>query len=133
MTEHADTAQIFKALAHPARLRILETLEQGEACVCHLEVLLGLRQAYLSQQLAMLRQAGLVSDRREGLNVFYCLIDERVSMLLTLMRGGEPAHVDRVSPAFVDFYRAVFAEGALDRKTKQLIALAASLVGGCGP
>mgnify|MGYP005844084229 CR=1 FL=1 len=38
-----------------------------------------------------------------------------------------------INQHFVDFYRAVFAEGALDRKTKQLIALAASLVGGCGP
>ncbi|MDH7486562.1 MAG: metalloregulator ArsR/SmtB family transcription factor [Anaerolineae bacterium] len=101
MTEHADTAQIFKALAHPARLRILETLEQGEACVCHLEALLGFRQAYLSQQLAVLRQAGLVGDRREGLNVFYCLMDERVPMLLRLMRGKEAAHVDHVSPAAV--------------------------------
>jgi DNA-binding transcriptional ArsR family regulator len=83
-------AKLFKALAHPARLRILEALEQEEACVCHLETLLGLRQAYISQQLAVLREAGLVSDRQEGLYVFYRLADERVPALLALARRGAP-------------------------------------------
>ena len=59
MTQYANRAQIFKALAYRARLHILEALEQEEACVCHLEALLGLRQAYISQHLALLRQAGL--------------------------------------------------------------------------
>jgi len=95
MTEYASTVQIFKALAHPTRLRILEALEQGEACVCHLEALLGLRQAYISQQLAVLRAAGLVSDRRQGLNVFYRLADERVPALLALMRGRGPTRMRR--------------------------------------
>ncbi|MBC8448084.1 MAG: helix-turn-helix transcriptional regulator [Chloroflexi bacterium] len=97
MTEHASTVQIFKALAHPARLRILEALEQDEACVCHLEALLGLRQPYISQQLAVLRQAGLVSDRQEGLYVFYQLADERVPALLTLAQG-EATDASRRSP-----------------------------------
>ena len=65
-------ADLFRALGHPIRLEILETLlAEGEVCVCHLESRLGLRQAYLSQHLARLRQVGLVVDRREGLNVFY--------------------------------------------------------------
>jgi DNA-binding transcriptional ArsR family regulator len=67
-------AQMFKALAHPARLQILEVLqEEGEACVCHMEARLNQRQAYISQHLAKLREVGLVEDRREGLNVFYAL------------------------------------------------------------
>lgn len=64
-------AQLFHALMHPARLAILELLRGGEACVCHLEAHLGYRQAYISQQLAALRAAGLVRDRREGWNVYY--------------------------------------------------------------
>jgi ArsR family transcriptional regulator len=65
-------ADCLKALAHPVRLQILEVLQsEGEACVCHLEVRLGKRQAYISQHLAKLREVGLVQDRREGLNVFY--------------------------------------------------------------
>lgn len=63
--------QIFKALGHPARLAILAVLRDGEECVCHLEAALGYRQAYISQQLAVLREAGLVEDRREGWNIFY--------------------------------------------------------------
>ena len=90
MREYASAVQMFKAIAHPARLRILEALEQEEACVCHLETLLGLRQAYISQQLAVLREAGLVSDRQEGLYVFYRLADDRVPALLALARRGVP-------------------------------------------
>ena len=63
--------KLFKALMHPARLAILEVLRTGEACVCHMEATLGYRQAYLSQQLMVLREAGLVGDRRDGWNVYY--------------------------------------------------------------
>lgn len=64
-------AKLFKALMHPARLAILNVLRNGEACVCHMEAALGYRQAYLSQQLMVLREAGLVEDRRDGWNVYY--------------------------------------------------------------
>ncbi len=64
-------AQFFKLLMHPARLEILNELRKDEACVCHLEVMLGYRQAYISQHLQVLREAGVIQDRREGWNVFY--------------------------------------------------------------
>ena len=74
MDGHKYTAKILKAMAHPVRLQILEALSTDvQACVCHLENVLHLRQAYISQQLATLREAGLVQDRREGLNVYYSL------------------------------------------------------------
>jgi len=77
----------MKALAHPVRLQILEVLRRdGECCVCHLENILGQRQAYISQQLSRLREAGLVVDRREGLNVFYSLVDESIIRLLEVTR-----------------------------------------------
>jgi ArsR family transcriptional regulator len=65
------SAALFKVLAHPTRVAILQLLRHGEACVCHLEAVLGVRQAYLSQQLAVLREAGLITGRREGWNVYY--------------------------------------------------------------
>lgn len=74
MSSQTDPISILKALAHPARLAILEALRYGEACVCHLEALFGWRQAYLSQQLMVLRNAGLLADRREGWNVYYRVI-----------------------------------------------------------
>ena len=64
-------AQFFKLLMHPARLAILSELRKDEACVCHLEAVLGYRQAYISQHIMVLREAGVLQDRREGWNIFY--------------------------------------------------------------
>lgn len=75
-------AQLLKLLAHPARLAILAILRGDEHCVCHLEAHLGLRQAYISQQLMLLREAGLIQDRRDGWNVFYHVTDPRVFIVL---------------------------------------------------
>ena len=89
-------ARLFRALAHPVRLRILDVLAQQEACVCHLTALLGQRQPYVSQQLATLRDAGLVADRREGTLIYYRLADEHLARLIDegkeLVRdlAGEP-------------------------------------------
>lgn len=75
-------AQLFRALAHPVRLRILDILARQEACVCHLTAVLGQRQPYVSQQLATLREAGLVADRREGTLVYYRLADDHLAAIL---------------------------------------------------
>jgi ArsR family transcriptional regulator len=80
-------AQIFRALMHPSRLAILELLRDGEVCVCHLTAALNCRQAYISQQLAVLREAGLVDDRREGWNVYYWVAEPRVYALIDTVRG----------------------------------------------
>lgn len=74
MSDEVQAAAVLKALAHPDRLRIVEILgRDGPSCVCHLEHALGLRQATISQHLARLRQAGMVLDQRDGLNVYYDL------------------------------------------------------------
>jgi len=70
---YKQLASVTRAIAHPMRLRILEELGQGEACVCHLTYVLGARQPYVSQQLMVLREAGLVQDRRDGVMVYYRL------------------------------------------------------------
>jgi DNA-binding transcriptional ArsR family regulator len=79
-------AEMFRALSHPVRLRILDVLAHQEACVCHLTALLAQRQPYVSQQLAILREAGLVTDRREGTLIYYRLADERLAGLLAESR-----------------------------------------------
>jgi DNA-binding transcriptional ArsR family regulator len=86
MAHSEPQARLFRILSHPARLDLLACLRDGEACVCHLEAILGLRQAYISQQLAVLRQAGLVQDRREGLNIFYHLAEPRLLPVLDAAR-----------------------------------------------
>jgi DNA-binding transcriptional ArsR family regulator len=79
---YQQQAQLFRALSHPVRLRILDILARQEACVCHLTAILGQRQPYVSQQLATLREAGLVADRRDGTLIYYRLADEHLAELL---------------------------------------------------
>ncbi|NOZ27492.1 MAG: winged helix-turn-helix transcriptional regulator [Chloroflexi bacterium] len=96
---YEKAARLFRALAHPARLRILDALRYGEECVCHLEALLGKPQAYVSQQLAVLREAGLVRDRKDGQRVYYAICDERMLSLLEEFLGP------RTSPTRLDHCR----------------------------
>ncbi len=79
---HKAEATLFKALMNPARLAILDILRDGEACVCHMEAALGYRQAFISQHLMVLRDAGLVQDRRVGSNVFYQVVQPQVFGIL---------------------------------------------------
>lgn len=76
-------SRIFRAISTPARIRILAAIGVGETCVCHLEALLDLRQAYISQQLMEMRDAGLVDTRRDGRYIFYRLTEPRLLDLLT--------------------------------------------------
>jgi DNA-binding transcriptional ArsR family regulator len=80
-------AELLKVLAHPARLQILDVLRDGEQCVCHLQAVLSLRQAYVSQQLMELRELGLVTDRKEGLRVYYSVRDPSVYAILDVARS----------------------------------------------
>ena len=64
---------VFKALSEETRLRILVLLSERELCVCQLESALALSQVKVSRHLSVLRNAGLVDDRREGLWIFYSL------------------------------------------------------------
>lgn len=92
---YRQAAKVFHLLSHPARLRILDELRRGEACVCHLQTVLGRPQAYVSQQLRVLREAGVVTDRKDGLLVFYRVADPQVERLLEEVLGpaGEPTCV----------------------------------------
>ena len=75
-------AEMFKALADPNRIRIIEALSIMELCVCDLAHLLGMSQSAMSHQLRILRQNGAVKYRREGQTIYYSLDDEHVADLL---------------------------------------------------
>lgn len=78
----AEAADLLKLVANPNRLRILYLLARAEASVSEIEQNLGIRQPTLSQQLAELRTAGVVTTRREHKVVFYSLTDLRLDALL---------------------------------------------------
>lgn len=69
----AVRARIIKALAHPARLFIAQTLLEGERCVCELTSLIGSDISTVSKHLSIMRNAGIVQDDKRGNQVFYHL------------------------------------------------------------
>jgi DNA-binding transcriptional ArsR family regulator len=79
-------AQFFRALAHPARIRIVEILVRGGRTVQELQDELTLDQPVVSQQLAVLRSQGIVSAQKEGVSVRYALRDPLVGALLDVAR-----------------------------------------------
>jgi DNA-binding transcriptional ArsR family regulator len=90
--EYTSIAELFQILSHPVRLQILDELRKQSCCVCHLQVATRRPQAYVSQQLRVLREAGLVFDDKDGQNVYYRLINQTVTMLLDAVLGPvEPA------------------------------------------
>ena len=82
MNTYETQSNLLKAIAHPTRLAILDILREGEQCVCHMEATLNLRQAYISQQLMILKDAGLIESRRDGLNLYYRVIKSEIYNVL---------------------------------------------------
>src|SRR6266567_9601284 len=84
---HEVKANLFRVLGHPARVRILELLREGERSVGALQAELELDSSGASQHLAALRRIGLVASRRDGTTVYYRVEDDGVFDLLAAGRG----------------------------------------------
>ncbi len=82
MEAYSPQADLLKAISHPTRLAVLEILRDGEQCVCHMEAMLGIRQSSISQQLMILREAGLVEVRRDGNNMYYRVVKHKIFEVL---------------------------------------------------
>jgi DNA-binding transcriptional ArsR family regulator len=93
LTEISNLLQVISPEPH---LEILLAIGAGEACVCHLEARLGYRQAYISQQLMALREAGLLDSRRDGKYIYYHLA--RPGILELLQRTAQIAGVNLIKP-----------------------------------
>jgi ArsR family transcriptional regulator len=92
-------AKIIKALAHPSRLMMIDALAEGERCVCELQQLVGSDMSTISKHLSVLRNAGLVDDRKQGLQVFYRL---RVPCIINFLGCVEAAMTDHGQPIEAD-------------------------------
>jgi DNA-binding transcriptional ArsR family regulator len=79
-------AEFFRLLGHPARVRILELLRDGERSVGELQLALGLDSSGTSQHLTAMRKQGLLESRRAGTNVFYRVKDARIFELLEIAK-----------------------------------------------
>lgn len=88
-------SRLLSLIGQPARIQILLVLSEQDACVCHLEMALGMRQSSISQHLMALREAGIVSTNREGRNIFYHLIQPDVVDIL--LQTAELTGISRAS------------------------------------
>jgi DNA-binding transcriptional ArsR family regulator len=79
-------AEFFKALSHPARIKILELLRNGRLSVRELIPQVGLEPSHLSQQLSALRRANILESRKKGSTVYYAIADPRIFELLEVAK-----------------------------------------------
>lgn len=79
-------AELCKTLANPTRLKILSLLRDGEKSVSELTAVTGVRQATISQHLAVLRQRGVVSTRKDGANIFYKIANPKMVEACDIIR-----------------------------------------------
>ena len=92
--ELTSIARSFHAFADPTRLQIIELLLSGERCVCELTDSLRAAQSRLSFHLKVLREAGLVSDRRDGRWVYYTLLPDAVEEMAEYLRAVRPEAIE---------------------------------------
>ena len=88
-------AEVLKAMADPTRLKILHSLHYGERCVSDILEVVGGSQANVSKHLSVLKRAGLVDCRREGLNVFYGIVDQSVFTICRNVCDSLEVRLDR--------------------------------------
>jgi DNA-binding transcriptional ArsR family regulator len=111
----AAKAELFRALSHAGRLRILEVLVAGERSVGELQPEVGLELSHLSQQLGVLRRAGLVTGRKEGQSVHYSVKSPLIAELLDVARRLLIGSLSDTR----DLLAELHAEAPLDRAGKE--------------
>jgi DNA-binding transcriptional ArsR family regulator len=83
---YEETSEMLKALAHPARLKIVVGLVKDECNVAQIQRVLGLPQSTISQHLRILKNADIIKGRREGTKTCYRVIDARVRKIVEIIR-----------------------------------------------
>ena len=78
-----DLAELFRVFGDSTRIKILYVLFESEMCVCDIAQLLGMKQSAISHQLKNLKQARLITSRREGKSIFYSLSDDHVRSMIS--------------------------------------------------
>lgn len=96
-----ELADFFRIFGDKTRVKILLALDVGEMCVCDISETLGMSMSATSHQLRMLREAHLVTSRREGKSIIYSLCDEHVRVVLetALEHLQEPRGMDSANSA----------------------------------
>lgn len=88
------TADFFKTLAHPARIKILHSLENGERCVCDLLEEIGIEQSNLSQHLGLMKKQGIIDSKKDGQKVIYRIV---YSSVMDVVGAAEKTLSEQIS------------------------------------
>ncbi len=99
-------ADLFKAIAHPTRIRILQLLSDGEHCVCDIFEQLNVEQANTSQHLSLMKKHGVLQSRKEGLRVIYSIKHPEILEILNIADEILKKQVDEIMSAFKDKTKA---------------------------
>lgn len=94
---HGIKAEFFRALGHPARVRVLELLKRGEMTVGDLQAQLGIDSSGASQHLSAMRRQGILEARKEGTSVFYKVRDPRIFQMLESARQVIGSHLEEAN------------------------------------
>ena len=87
--EYTEISKVFKALSHPARLKLLKNLMKRECCVGEIQKCLALSQPNVSQHLGILKEAGIIVGKREKNKICYSISDNRIKKILKIFETGE--------------------------------------------
>lgn len=109
-------AEFFKTLGHPARIRVLEVLRDGERPVHELIPEVGIEPSHLSQQLAVLRRANLVRSRKDGSAVLYSVAEPRVFQLLEVAKAILTTSLNETRELLEELESIEFAEAPRPRR-----------------
>ncbi len=104
-------AELFRTLGHPVRIRVLEVLRAGEATVGDIADQVGVGGSTLSQHLASLRRADIVTSRREGSQLHYAVVDPRVFQLLEIGRQMLTTSLEGSQEVLADLEQMDFGPG----------------------
>jgi DNA-binding transcriptional ArsR family regulator len=88
-SDYSAAVRRLKALAHPARLRIMGRLSEGECCASEATKCIGISQPNTSQHLKALKDAGLITGRRQGTRICYRIADERIAEIVKILMKGK--------------------------------------------
>lgn len=111
-------AEFFKTLAHPARIRVLELLRDGERSVSELIPDVGLEPSHLSQQLGVLRRANVITGRKDGSSVYYSVSDRRIFDLLESAKLILTGSLTETQGLLAELHRLDFAEQKAPRRAR---------------
>ncbi len=115
---HQIEAELFRALGHPARVRILDLLRSGEMTVRELQAELEIDSSGASQHLSAMRRQGLLEARREGTSVYHRVRDPRIFQLLGSARQVISSHLEEASALLGELEESVPKATSATAKTR---------------